>query len=67
MFFEIKDTEIKCPVCNTPLLKVHGARSKVYKIKCKHCRKWIWANPANGYREVKSVPTRTTASGMRFY
>lgn len=34
---------------------------------CAHCRKWIWFWADTQEFQVKEVPQRTTASGMRFY
>lgn len=67
LVYEERDIMIKCPLCNKNLIEVNSMKSKIYKVMCKRCRMWIWANPADGYREVKEVPPRTVASGMRFY
>lgn len=62
-----KDKSIMCPRCKNLLTKADKRDCTVHKLACRKCGKWIWFVPATDEFEIKEVPPRTTASGMRFY
>ena len=56
-----------CPRCGKLLTWVNKNDKKHHKVMCAHCRKWIWFWAGAGEFQIKEVPQRTSASGMRFY
>lgn len=56
-----------CPRCGKLLTWVDESDKKHHKVMCTHCRKWIWFWAGTGEFQIKEVPQRTSASGMRFY
>lgn len=56
-----------CPKCKKFLLKVPKGDTRVHKIGCKNCRKWIWKSADGKVSQVKDIPPRETSSGTMFY
>ena len=58
---------VMCPRCGKLLMWVKPNDNSLHKIACKNCRKWIWFWAGTQEFQIKEVPQRTSASGMRFY
>ena len=58
---------VMCPRCGKLLTRVNKNDKKHHKVMCTHCRKWIWFWAGTQEFQIKEVPQRTSASGMRFY
>lgn len=58
---------VMCPRCGKLLTWVNKNDKKHHKVMCTHCRKWIWFWAGTQEFQIKEVPQRTSASGMRFY
>ena len=58
---------VMCPRGGKLLTWVNKSDKKHHKVMCTHCRKWIWFWDGTQEFQIKEVPQRTSASGMRFY
>lgn len=58
---------IICPNCHTEVREFDVNDTKIHKVGCKGCRRWLWIKPATKYIEVKRVPERQSLSGYTFY
>ena len=61
------DRPIYCPGCGRKVGNYDG-KSKINKsIACRKCNRLVVYNVFTGQAELKPIPRRTQASGMRFY
>ena len=64
---ELKKGPIYCSECGRKVGTYDG-KSKINKsIKCTKCKKIVLFNVDTGETTIKPIPSRTQASGKRFY
>lgn len=57
---------IICPSCKRTIAKWDRKSSMNIDIKCRKCNKLVIFRPINETVEIKYLPQRVSASGMRF-
>lgn len=64
---ENKTKPIYCARCFRKVATYDGIASANIEVKCKKCKVLVVYKPNNGTVELKPLPKRISASGLRFY
>lgn len=64
---KIKPKPIYCKRCGRQVATYDGKASANIEVKCKKCKVLIVYRPKNETVELRPLPTRNVASGLRFY
>jgi endogenous inhibitor of DNA gyrase (YacG/DUF329 family) len=57
---------IYCPRCGRKVATHDGRSTMNISVECRKCHKKVVFYPENGKTELKSLPIRSTSSGMTF-
>lgn len=63
---KFRTKEILCPKCKRKIATWDGVSSANIEVLCRKCNKLAVFRPINETVELREVPKRNTASGMRF-
>lgn len=58
---------IYCPTCNRKVAEYDGKSTTDIEVACNKCKKLVVFKPGCRVTKEKPLPSKTTASGCRFY